>query len=485
MQDLSRESIVMHYMDDIIIPAANEEEALKRLQRFFDLAAEHGIVINWQKCQFLKRRVEFLGHVIEKSSVSPSPEKVRAVLSFPEPKTVKQLQGFLGLTGFFRKYVEGYAQIARPLTTLLKKDAEFQFNIEQKAAFRQLQEKLANQPVLRIYDPEAVTELHTDACKDGLAAVLMQKQHGEKDFHPVYYYSKQTTPTEAKYDSYQLEALAIIRAVEKFRTYLLGIEFKIVTDCKAFEKTLHKKDVPTKVARWALMLEEYQYTVEHRSATRMKHVDALSRAAVMTVDDKLTSVIKAKQKTDDRCRAIAKMLENGAYEDYGLVGGVITKMVNGKSVIYVPEGMRRDLVRTVHVSGHFSAKKIEDIIVQDYFVPKLTLLAKEIVSCCVPCILSARKRGKKEGLLNPIPKGDAPLVTYHIDHVGVMDSTTKMYKYLFVVIDSFTKFTWIYPTKSTGTAEAIDRLRNQQMIFGNNCGFDWQHWRERRARDAE
>lgn len=186
--------------------------------------------------------------------MSPSEEKIRAVIGFPEPQNVKQLQGFLGQTGFFRKYIKGYAKIAIPLTNLLKKVEVFYFGAAEKLAFEELKKLLADKPILSIYNPDTKTELHTDAFKDGYAAILMQEQEGN-GLLPVYYYSKKTTEAEMKYDSYQLEALAVIRAVEKFRSYLLGIHFKIVTDCQAFEKTLKKKDVPVKVARWAMMLE--------------------------------------------------------------------------------------------------------------------------------------------------------------------------------------------------------------------------------------
>lgn len=127
-KDLNREGILMHYMDDVIIPAADESEGLERLKRFLAVAEKYGININWKKCQFLKRRVDFLGHIIENSQVSPSKEKIRAVMDFPEPKTVKQIQGFLGLTGFFRKYIEFYAQIAAPAANkFAEKGRRFQF----------------------------------------------------------------------------------------------------------------------------------------------------------------------------------------------------------------------------------------------------------------------------------------------------------------------------------------------------------------------
>lgn len=284
---------------------------------------------------------------------------------------------------------------------------------------------------------------------------------------PVYYYSKQATPSESNYDSYTLEALAIARAVEKFRVYLLGIPFKIITDCQAFEKTLKKSIIPRNVREWAMMLQEFEYTIEHRAGTRMRHVDALSRAPVLIVEDKLLSVIKARQTDDDQCKAIVTILEKAPHDDLVFEGGLLKKFVNGKLVLFVPETMRRELIRTIHGNGHFGTTKVMDILNHDYYIPRAADLAKEVISCCVPCILSSHKRGKKEGELNPIPKGDVPLATYHIDHVGPMNETSKLYKYLLVVVDGFSKFTWIYPTKTTNTTEVLERMRMQQITFGN------------------
>ncbi|GFU71057.1 retrovirus-related Pol polyprotein from transposon 17.6 [Trichonephila clavipes] len=135
-------------------------------------------------------------------------------------------------------------------------------------------------PILHFYKYGKKTELHTDACKQGYGAILLQEAEDGK-LHPVYYMSKKTNTAEEKYDSYELEVLAIINALKKFRVYLLGQHFKIVTDCSAFQKTMQKKDLITRIARWALQLEEFDYEIEHRAGSRMKHVDALSRYPVM------------------------------------------------------------------------------------------------------------------------------------------------------------------------------------------------------------
>lgn len=209
------------------------------------------------------RRVEYLGHVIEAGTVRPSQKKIAAVARFPRPMSAKAVQCFLGLTGYFRKFVPQFAVIARPLSQLLKNDVKFVFGEEQELAFERLKAMLIRDPVLKLYRVGAETEVHTDASRYGLGAILMQKDTEDNSWHPIYYASWKTIGAEERYSSYELEVLAVIKALRKFRVYLLGIPFRIITDCKAFVQTMAKKDACLRVAHWALQLEEYEYTVEH------------------------------------------------------------------------------------------------------------------------------------------------------------------------------------------------------------------------------
>lgn len=380
---------------------------------------------------------------------------------------MKQLQRFLGLTGYFRKFIGGYATISKPLTKLLQKEVEYVFGEEQRSSFNTLKRVLVTDPVLKIYDEKAETELHTDASKDGYGAVLMQKDECDK-FHPVAYMSQQTSSAERNYSAYHLEVLAVVRAVEKFRVYLLGIKFKIITDCAAFKHTLKAKELSTRIARWALMLEEYEYEVIHRSGTVMKHVDTLSRAPIMIVtSDPMIEALRRSQRSDERVKAIVELLKVQPFEDYFLSDDLLMTVIKGREVIVVPAAMQSELIRTVHENGHLGARKLEEIIQQEFYIPNLIELVKRTIECCVECILAERKRGKTEGLLNPIVKGDTPLDTYHLDHLGPMDTTEKKYRYVFVVVDAFSKYTWIYPTKTTNSFEVIQRLSAQSECFGN------------------
>lgn len=461
--------VVIIYMDDVIIPAKDEEEAIARLKLVLEYAARAGLIIKWSKCQFLMRSVEFLGHVIGDGRIKPSPSKTLAVQRFPEPRTVKQIQSFLGLTGYFRKFIENYATIAKPLSDVLRNEKVFVFKEEQRAAFGALKQRLMVNPVLKIYDPEAETELHTDASKHGFGAVLLQRDNDDQQLHPVHYMSLKTSPEEEKYDSYMLEVLAIVKALKKFRVYLIGIKFKIVTDCDAFIKTLEKKEIIPKVARMVLELQDFNFTREHRKGTRMKHVDSLSRNAIMIIsaEENLATRIKSLQQQDDDLQHVFKILETQPYQNYLIRNGVLYKFDNGYELLVVPKALEVDVMKSVHENGHFGVKKMEESVKQRYYIPALREKLRKCVSSCVPCILAENKHGRGEGYLHPIDKEELPLQTYHIDHLGPMEATCKAYKYIFVVTDAFTKFTWLYPTKTTNAKEVLDKLDFQKTTFGN------------------
>lgn len=466
-RNLIRSNTLIVYMDDLVIPSNDEIEGLQKLRLVLETAADYGLELNLKKCQFLQRKIEFLGYVIENGTIKPSPLKTRAVQNFPQPKTPKQVQSFLGLTSYFRKFIENYALIARPLSDLLRDNIEFKFGPEQISAFNRLKNILSEEPVLHVFRQGYPLELHTDASALGFGAILLQKSD-DGQFHPIHYFSRKTTVQQEKYSSYELEVLAIIEALQKFRPYLLGTKFKIITDCDAFEKTMHKKDLPAKIARWALMLEDFDYEVCHRPGKQMKHADALSRYPVLVISSNdISQKVKNAQDQDEFISNIKSLIEKTPSDEYILQNRILYKLYKGLELLVVPQMMQKEIVLNAHSLGHFGVQKTESIVSREFYIPQLTKLVQEVVSNCIPCILSSKKSGKQEGLLHPIPKGDEPLNCYHCDFLGPLPSTKKCYKYLFTVIDAFSKFVWIYPVRSTSTRDALERLLLQQTTFGN------------------
>ncbi|GFU09251.1 retrovirus-related Pol polyprotein from transposon 17.6 [Trichonephila clavipes] len=265
-RDLTRKGIVISYLDDLVIPAKNEQEGLEKLKIIFEVAKKCGFEIKFKKCQFLKKKIEFLGHIVEIGTIKPSPTKTLAVRKFPEPTTIKQVQSFLGLTGYFRKYIKDYSKIAKPLCDLTRKENLFVLGAQQKEAFEKLKKIMSEGPILHIYKYGRKTELHTDACKQGYGAILLQEAEDGK-LHPVYYMSKKTNTAEEN--------------------------------------------------QMALQLEEFDYEIEHRAGSRMKHVDALSRYPVMMVcNDTLTSKLKKAQEEDDNIQTLKSLLEKQESEEF-------------------------------------------------------------------------------------------------------------------------------------------------------------------------
>ncbi|KMQ86624.1 blastopia polyprotein [Lasius niger] len=394
-------------------------------------------------------------------------------MHFSEPRDVRQVQAFLGLSGYFRKFIPKYSLIARPLSDLLRANVKFHFDVAEKDAFKRLKTILSERPVLNLYRVNAETELHTDASMYGYGAILLQRNSEDRLLHPVYYASGKTTPAEEKYTSYELEVLAIIRALKRFRVYLLGIEFKIVTDCRAFALTMSKRDLCVRVARWALLLEEFRYSIEHRPGKNMVHVDALSRSplpsclVISECEEGLLARLRKAQREDSDLKKIADAIERGEPNNYVVRSGILYKDADGDIRVVVPRAMRRQVIRKAHEQGHFGVGKTEALLRKDYWIPGLRAEVEKVIKNCITCILAERKHGRSECFLSPIEKGSVPLDTFHIDYLGPLPSTKKSYVHIFVMVDGFSKFTWLYATKSASAMEAIGRLKRQSCIFAN------------------
>ena len=277
LADLIRAKDIVVYMDDVLVATVTMEHHLKILKQLFICLVDNLLELRIDKCKFLCTEIEFLGYRISKDGIQPNKSGIEALERYPIPQDLRSLQCFLGLASYFRKFIEKFSVIAKPLYDMLRKNVEFKLGKNQLEAFDMLKQKLQEAPVLSIYSPYDETELHTDASANGFGAALMQRKNDMK-FHPVSYFSKRTTDIESRYHSFELETLAVIYALRRFRHYLHGIKFKIVTDCASLRMTLDKKDVSPRIERWAVELMEYDYVLEHRAGTKMQHVDALSRA---------------------------------------------------------------------------------------------------------------------------------------------------------------------------------------------------------------
>lgn len=161
------------------------------------------------------------------------------------------------------------------------------------------------------------------------------------------------------------------------------------------------------------------------------------------------------------------MVDKGQRDGYVVRGGLLFREDNGDTKLVVPKCLQSQIARRAHENGHFATEKTEALIKRNYWFPNMRSTVERIVRNCVSCILATKKAGKLEGHLNPVPKGDVPLETYHIDHLGPLPSIKKRYRHIFVVVDAFSKFVWLFGTRSTGSIEVLDKLSTLAAIFGN------------------
>ncbi|KAH0808426.1 hypothetical protein GEV33_014365 [Tenebrio molitor] len=470
------------YLDDVLLHGKTVDDALKNLRKIFEIFRNEGLTLNLRKCHFLMTSVTFLGFDIGDGRVRPGQDKTDAIEHYSPPKSVHQVRQFLGLVGYFRHFVKDFAIIAKPLTNLTKKTVTWHWGVSEEEAFRQLQRTLTTRPTLALFNPELTTEVHTDASMLGLAGILLQYQTSDTRLHPVAYFSRQTTNGEQKFHSYELETLAVVESLKKFRSYLLGIQFTVVTDCNALKATSVKKQIIPRIARWWLQLQEFSFEVKYRPGTRMKHVDALSRnpPATNAEEEEILRIEQADwvlsgQLTDQKIKDIHKILskppqteaEFRVYKDYALRDGRVYRITARGIQWVVPRGMRQQVVRASHDDfGHFAVEKTLYRLSENYWFPRMRKYVEQYIACCIPCLYNKRISGKKEGFLHPIKKTAEPLNIFHVDHLGPFPRSRKGHMFIIAGIDAFTKFIFLRAAKSTKAKYVIEYFRDIFATYG-------------------
>ena len=276
-------SFSMGYLDDIVVFSKTEEEHLKHLELVFERLRKAGMKIKESKCAFLKSTMAYLGHVVSVDGIHPMNDKLVAVKQMPAPRNVKEVQQFLGLAGYYRKFVPRYSDIAKPLTDLLHIDKEFEWNDDCQKNFALLKKYLCSSPILTYPDPSKDYILYTDASKYGWAGLLMQEHdliiEGEKVTKnlPIQYVSGKFRGPQINWAALVKEAYAIYQCVKKLNFYLDGSTCYIYSDHKPLEKFLERNTLNVTVNNWALELEQYDLKLNHVSGVKNALADALSR----------------------------------------------------------------------------------------------------------------------------------------------------------------------------------------------------------------
>ena len=280
----------MTYLDDIIIFSQDELQHLEHLEIVFSHLWEAGLKMKHSKCDFFKSEIHYLGHLISPEGISPLPNKLDSIRHMPVPNSVKDIKQFLGLTGYYRKFVPRFADISRPLTTLTKKDAKFEWTSACQKSFELLKEALCGEPVLKYADTSKPYTLYTDASKYGWAGVLTQPHTMTIDGksittdHPVAFVSGLFRGSQLNWAALMKEAFAIYMSVKMLSFYLTDAQILLRSDHKPLEKFLLKNTLNSKVNNWAMELEAFNIQFDYIKGSNNILADTLSRLIAIDPD---------------------------------------------------------------------------------------------------------------------------------------------------------------------------------------------------------
>ena len=271
------------YLDDIIVFSKTFEDHVQHLTAVFERLKNAGLKLHPKKCTFAKRQIKYLGHIVSSDGILPDPDKISAIKDYPIPKRLKDVRAFLGLSGYYRKFIKDYAKIASPLYALTKKNVDFIWTEQCENAFKLLREALISPPLLAYPDFDEPFQLYTDASSFALGAVLCQTQNGTE--RVICYSGRSLSKQEQQYGITEKECLALVYAVKKFDCYLRFTKFTAYVDHSALKWLLTLKEPTGKFARWIALLQSYSMEILYRPGTTHGNADGVSRREYENVND--------------------------------------------------------------------------------------------------------------------------------------------------------------------------------------------------------
>lgn len=468
------------YLDDILVISKTFQEHVKHLDDVFTRLEEARLKLKAKKCSLLRRELLFLGHIIAENGIRPNPAKVKVLEHWPVPKTVKEVESFLGLATYFRKFVPGFAKIAAPLNELKKN--EFRWTESQQRAFDILRKALMTDPVLMHPDLSKPFSVETDASGNGLGAVLLQRGDDGED-HVIEYASRTLRKHEVPWTPREWEALAILWACELWRHYLEDRAFVVKTDHKSLNIKQwlkdHKNHGNYRLERWLHRLSPFNFEVEYRTGRSNLAADGLSRsgldvtpeglpsdeipeAAVLCTGGLDLSAWREAQQLDKGLRWLTNTgsPESGSRrkrrnqerlrEEYDMKEG----LVHRKGALVVPAALIASVIKSFHEPAHLGAAKILPEIAKRFWWKGMSKDVAAFCRGCLECMQASRYNSERQGFLKPLI---APRRwhTVNLDLYGPIEGGDGC-RYVLVTVDHFSKWVILSPLCSKRAGEVRD-----------------------------
>jgi hypothetical protein len=500
------DDFVVVYLDDILIYSDTLEEHTEHVKKVLQKLEAAGISLKLEKCAFDKQKIDFLGFVISTDGISMDPAKVAAIQEWATPKSAFDIQVFLGLANFYRRFVQNYSKIAVPLTALLKKNAKFIWSDAAQASFDELKSRLMSGPILRHFDPTKACVIEADASDYALGAVCSQYDDAGL-LHPVAFYSRKLLPAEMNYQIYDKELLAIVCAFKQWRHYLefSTLTTEVLTDHLNLEYFTTTRHLSRRQVRWSEVLSDYNFVIKYRPGSQNAAADSLSRRdkpkeggatpldkTAMTLlppiqflnNLQALPLLPEKQTIQDNIRSLLSsdptfgpILANTSDNQdpknpYSVQDGLLLH----DGLVCVPDNpeLKRMILEECHdspMAGHFGITKTFDLVSRTFYWPGMHKYIKDYVGGCDICQRSKSSNHKPYGLLQPLPIADRPWSSISVDFVTQLPESNG-YTAICVFVDRFTKMAHFAPTTDNVDAEGTVQLFLERVFSAHGLPDD-------------
>ncbi|KAL4563303.1 hypothetical protein LXL04_027343 [Taraxacum kok-saghyz] len=464
------DKFVIVFIDDILIYSRSEAEHGRHLRLILELLRKEKLYAKFSKCEFWLREVKFLGHVVSRDGIHVDPSKIEAIKDWKAPKTPTEIRQFLGLAGYYRRFIANFSKLAKLLTALTQKGVAFDWEDKQEESFQKLKHMLCTAPILSL--PEGTDDfvVYCDASKQGLGCVLMQRNK------VIAYASRQLKVNEVNYTTHDLELGAVVFALKIWRHYLYGTKCTIFTDHKSLQHIFDQKELNMRQRRWVELLNDYECEIRYHPGKANVVADALSRketvkprrvrALTMTVQSQLptqirdaqTEALKPEHVLGESLRGMEKKFETR--EDG-------TRYFMDR--IWTPKrGGFRDVVMNEAHSTKYSVHPGSDKMYLDlkklYWWPNMKADIATYVSKCLTCAKVKVEYQKPSGLLQQprIPEWKWEKIA--MDFITKLPRTPAGFDAIWVVVDRLTKSAHFLPIKETDKMEKLTRTYLKEIV---------------------
>ena len=476
IQNLPRgaEDHVFAYLDDLCIVAETFEEHLHWLEIILKALKEANLQVNPTKSEFCCAQVKYLGYIIDSKGLQVDPEKTKAIDEYPPPKNLRQLRRFLGMVGWYARFLENLSEDKVLLCDLLKKDSKWQWTSEHQQAFERVKKNLVSAPVLIRPDFSQPFQLHCDASDYAIGAVLTQEIKGEQ--HPVIFVNRLLTSAERKFTTTEKECKAVLWAVEKLRPYLEGSPVTVYTDHSSLVWLAKLSNPSGRLARWAMSLSALDLTIVHRPGAQNQVPDALSRAF-----EDLCSAEELSTGDAWYVNKFTKVRDSpDKFPNWKIEGGQlfihkpdpwVDPLIGDRDAwkLVVPEELRPRILKEVHdspTSGHFGRFKTIALLSRHYYWLGMQVDAARYVKSCLECQRVKTPQTGPVGLMG-IKSHQEPWQVVVSDLQGPFPPSMNQFRYLLVAVDDLTKFVVVKPLRTADGKRVWEALNEKVFnIFG-------------------